>query len=140
MSMVLFGCTDPTQPVVKEVAPLVTDGITIKDGRQELLFERQYRKAITDHVEVSITFKNEPYFTGGRYNKYVFGTLRQSDGKLVSFPMYEIAERIIQTELIETVGQAIAEMIAMDKAYIESSPQEFVDTDGNRWMRQGASQ
>lgn len=70
-------------------------------------------------------------FLGGRT---VRGELRQPDGKYITFEPREIADKIIDRTLVPMVQAACDEILALDRAYISSNRQEFVDESGAKWQ------
>lgn len=129
-ALMLSACVPDKEPPKPFV---MAEGIVAKDVGVKLIFAREYRKAITPNVEVVVTLDSDSYF--GRVRSYSTGMLRQLDGKRVHFMLENIAERIVQQELIAPVEQAVEEIIAADAAYMKSNPGEIVDTTGARWVR-----
>ena len=135
--LMLSAChaQEPQAPVVP-ASPIDLSAISVQDARNEVLFERVYRKGLNDHVHIEMHLKNSDMF--GRPNRYQMATLEQTDGRYIHFPINRIAQYVIQADLIPAIEQAVQEILAMDKAFIESKPREFTDTKGVRWIREDA--
>jgi hypothetical protein len=70
-------------------------------------------------------------FLGGRQ---IDGELRQPNGKSVTFQPKEIADKIIDRTLVPLVQAACDEILALDRAYMQSNRREFVDEAGVTWQ------
>jgi len=128
MALLLSGCSKilPTSETVDEVK------ITLSQAYPPE-FERIYKFRIetpTRTVELTITAQT---FLGSRM---VRGELTQSNGRWILFDPDQVAEKIIDRELVPIVQEKCNEILRVDKNFVDSKPDRFKDTSGDTWIRQ----
>jgi hypothetical protein len=63
------------------------------------------------------------------------GELDQTDGRYVFFEPEKPADKILDRDILPIVQKRCDEIMAMDKAFRASDPDQFEDKQGNVWKR-----
>jgi len=61
--------------------------------------------------------------------------MTQHNGRWIIFEPERIADKIVDPVLVPLVEQFVKEVFALDKAFTESDPSEFVDESGTTWRK-----
>jgi hypothetical protein len=108
---------------------VTSSGITItNDAEDQLSFERIYVKHLTPEIELSIRAQTDKYI-----GRMLTAHLCQPNGTCIHFDPKAVAEHILDPPLVLTAQQTCDEIIKLDKAYMDSHPQEFRDNEGRLW-------
>lgn len=107
------------------------NGITVKDVSPDVPeFKREYQVDI-DGRRLKVTIRN----FGGALGLYRTGELTQWNGKWILFDPDNVADKIIDPELVPLIEQRCREIDQLDAAFRNSTPSEFTDTGGTTWRR-----
>ena len=93
-------------------------------------FKRQYSATFRKGFRIEMTMENS-MFSGRRDSSFLY----QPDRRLMLFEATRIADRIIDPVLLPQVEAIVAEILALDRAFIASQPSEFTDKAGVTWRR-----
>ena len=116
-------------------APLPSRLIIIKDkAERPPEFDREYITTISSKGKEFKLELHASYYGYGNERSYV-GYLYQSEYKYIYFNPKEIADKIIDTDLVPIVIDACNEMIKIDRAFAESNHNTFKDEKGVTWRR-----
>jgi hypothetical protein len=106
------------------------DGTKIENCREALaVFRRRYSKRLDTRAYVEVEAQT---FLGSRRFD---GILEQPNGNQIRFDPARIADKIIDPTLVPLVATFCDQMFALDRAYVKSRPNEFLDSNGIRWRR-----
>lgn len=123
-----LGWRPAPQPIVPLVAPrdLVISIKEIPGDRPQ--FKRQYSATLSERGSIAVTMKT---FLGRTSS----GELKQPNGRWVYFDPDNIADRIIDRDLVKLVEQAVAQIYELDRQFIAANPRSFTDDSGVVWSR-----
>jgi hypothetical protein len=93
----------------------------------------EFRREYVCELEGGFKVEVEMYTSYGRRNDSSF--LRQRGDKFIIFDLRAVADKIIDRELYPRVQAAVDRILALDKAFIDSNPREFIDEKGVTWRR-----
>lgn len=113
---------------VSNALPAIISVLDVRNDPPE--FKREYKARLTDQVSLKVTLRS--VCGGGRYD---MSELVQPNGKWVLFDLRAPADKILDRELLPLVRQHCDQIIAMDRAYVASTPHTFTDTRGHVWTR-----
>jgi len=117
----------------RDVQPKQTtpSGITIQDLPADRPgFKRRYTAHINDEVSMKIELQ-----TSYGNSRYDMSELDQRNGSWVLFDLHRPADKILDREILPTVQKLCAEIVEIDRTYIDARPNEFTDEGGVRWRR-----
>ncbi len=107
-------------------------GIHVEDIRADVpQFKRVYTAKLDNRASIKIEIKT---FIGN--DRYYSGELTQPNGRWILFDPKAIADKILDPVLLPIIKKYTDEIIALDKTYIKSDPNEFMDEKGQKWKRQ----
>jgi hypothetical protein len=123
-----FGCSE--ERPAPTPAPIQTEGIQIIDGPNDKpKFARTYIAAVGN----GFTIKIKRY--DSTYRRFDMSELDQVGGKWILFDADRVADKIIDRDLYPLVQAKVDAILALDKAYIDSKPDEFTDESGVTWRK-----
>jgi uncharacterized glyoxalase superfamily protein PhnB len=94
-------------------------------------FKRQYNVALTNGFRVQVTLYTTSY---GERREY-YSKVSQPDGRSMLFDVRRVADKIIDPTLLPFVQTAADQILAFDRAFVESRPNRFTDKSGVVWQR-----
>ncbi len=128
LGLVLIGCSNNPKPASEVVT---TGTITVRTVPNEIpRFEKVYTSKVDARCSLTTTLYSR--WDGGRVKS---GELTQPNGRWVWFDPDVVAEKILDPILVPLVQAKVDEIVALDKAYMDSMPSEFTDEAGVRWRR-----
>lgn len=92
-------------------------------------FKRRYVSQITEEVTARLEAKT--YSFGRHY----FAELKQRNGSWVYFDPKNVADKILDRDLVPIVEEWCGAILEADDEFVRSKPIEFVDERGNTWQR-----
>jgi len=139
VALSIAGCKSPAP-----LAPgtLTSDAVT--DTNKYRDFDKVYHFQITSEVQMNVTSELTPwlqkcdFFGCGRYALTFSDELKQRDGKWIIFDCDDVAEKIIDRDLVPKVESACKSIHAIATEFWRQNndPNEFTDRDGRIWRRQ----
>ncbi len=139
VGLLVAGCqTHP--PVV--IGELTSSAVTIDDTSVD--FIKVWHLQVSSDVQLNITSTLQPSlekcdWTGcGHFALHFADELKQKDGKWVEFDCDNVAEKIIDRDLVPKVEDACRSVHATAIEYWKrnNDPNEFTAKDGRVWKRQ----
>jgi hypothetical protein len=130
-----------------KVAPLPVGSVSsdaVHDDDKYRNFVKVWTYQVTPEVQMSVRSSLQPWLSkcdwmgcGSRALSFS-DELIQSDGKSVDFDCDDVADKIIDRDLVPKVEVACASVHATAIAYWKGNndPSEFTDKDGHVWRRQ----
>lgn len=105
--------------------------VKIKEVREDRpSFKREYEVPV-DHRVVKITARSS-----AGLGRWYSGELTQPGGRWVLFDPERIADKILDPALVPLVEVACRDILSIDRAFMASRPNSFVDEGGSTWVRQ----
>ncbi len=106
-------------------------GIHIEDVHADVPeFERVYTVKIDGRCSMKVTMK-----TFLSSNRMCNGELTQPNGKWLLFDPKAVADKIIDPILSPLIQKCCDEILGMDKDFMDSNPNSFIDERGRKWER-----
>jgi hypothetical protein len=107
-------------------------GVTTRSIREDRpRFKREYTAKLDDGRSIKITV----YSLFSRCDRTTNGELTQSNGRWVLFDPKNIADKILDPNLVPLIEGRVAEILRLDANFMSNAPGEFVDEDGTTWQR-----
>lgn len=130
----IAGCSKPVPPVDLAVKP----DFTVAEATSDMLaFHVVYTRNLTNNRALKITATSNAYLGQDAFVSFQ-DSLLQTNGKWAIFDCENIAERVIDTDLVSEITPLCVEGHALGKEYWEKrnyAPDEFVDTTGVHWKK-----
>jgi hypothetical protein len=134
----LLGADTKPRPVVApSTLPALTGQrelslpIKVTDVREDAPeFRRDYESVIVRGIKVKISVRRG-FFRGSYYKS---GELTQPNGKWVLFDPEDVADKILDPEILGEVERVCSDIIAMDNAWRSEPKRAFVDKNGQQWV------
>ena len=134
VSVIAFGvCFTFLSFFVNRKSPYVLGEISIKDVPNEApAFKRKYMATVKPGITITIKAKTWYVFSSERQYS---GELNQGLGfdKWILFNPDNIADKILDHELVPKIQSLTDQIIITDKKWIASNPQLFTDESGRTW-------
>lgn len=113
----------------QDAAGKSSSGIEYSNVREDVPeWGRVYRAKLDNRCQIEVTIWD---FLGRRSG----ATLTQPNGNSISFDIDRVADKIIDPILVPLVERAVSEIKSLDKQYIHSDRSQFIDENGDEWMR-----
>lgn len=93
-------------------------------------FRREYLATIEGGFTIKASFH---YFIGSRFSSYA--EIQQPGGKWILFDLANVADKIIDRDLVPKVERIARQIIAMDAEFCRNLPNEYIDSTGAHWVR-----
>lgn len=138
--MAASGCHKPPAP--PPVGTLTSDAVTDQVANRS--FFKTWHLQITPEVQMNVTSELTPWLekcdssSCGEFALGFSDELKQRDGKWVNFDCDNVAEKIIDRDLVPKVETACSSVHEIAKMYWikHNDPTEFTDDKGRVWKRQ----
>lgn len=122
----------PSYEIVVASPRAVVSPVAIKDVPSDApRFKREYTMQIDSRCRLTIVMQNR-YYGGGRDGG---GELRQPNGNWLLFDPDRIADKILDSALVPLIEKAVDRIYELDRAYMNTRPDEWTDDKGTRWKR-----
>lgn len=106
------------------------------DKRNDLpTFARIYQANLSKDRKLKVTIIGRTQHYDLLPNIDKIGQIDQFDGKWTIFDPDDVADKIIDPQLVPEVQKLCSEINAADKKYRENKPSEFTDESGTTWVR-----
>jgi hypothetical protein len=127
--VLVLACDDAPKPQPQ----VLLDGVQIEAVPNDWpSFTRAYSKVLSGGITVTVKRHTSEYESLGRRSD---GTLTQSDGRWVLFEPEKVADKILDRDIAARVQAFADEVLRLDREYIASKPDTFVDKNGTTWKR-----
>lgn len=115
----------------RKKTPVQSPGnIAIENGNED---PPQFHRIYTGKVEGGSTIEVHMHtFLGTRMQD---GTLTQYNGKWLIFDPVAVADKILDAKIAEQTQAFVDKVFELDKEYIKNVPYEFIDSEGQRWVK-----
>lgn len=91
-------------------------------------FCREYTAEVGDGFVVTLTRKT-------LCSRSWTGEITQRDGRWVLFDPEQVADKVLDRDLVPLIEALVAQVDRMDREFMNSRPSEFVDENGTIWRR-----
>jgi hypothetical protein len=138
--LAVFGC-GRKMPILPN-GTVTSDAVHDDDRNRD--FIKVWHYDVTSEVQINVTSTLKPWLSKCDWltcPSYALGfddKLKQMDGKWVDFDCDNVAEKIIDRDLVSKVQDACRSVHSIARDYWEhnNDPSEFTDKDGRVWKRQ----
>lgn len=92
-------------------------------------FVRKYRATIIRGITINVTCRTTMFG-----DRDISGELSQSISKWIFFNPNDIAEKILDPQLVPIVTDFVKVVSAMDREFVKTGCESFVDIKGRKWI------
>lgn len=123
----------PADVVQQIEAELNKPEITILPSRNDNPREmvRRYKAVLPSGCWIEVEFATSTYGSGRSSTSFLY----QASDKSVLFTASKIANLVINQDLIMPLTASLAEIMQLDDEYVKSTPDEFIDKNGQKWIK-----
>ncbi len=95
-------------------------------------FKKKYSGKLSNNAKIELDVRSSDYF-----GRYWSGTLTQPNRNWVMFDPDKIADKILDPALVPLIEEFVKAAKQLDKEFVDSKPDTFVDEKGKIWKRIG---